>query len=97
MVLTVSLILSGIATALSTIVSTAVDFFKMLPAFVQFLFISGVLFLDSQNEAVIGNSINSITEQWIGIQVNSFILFAITFIIGLITLTYSANKYLSNS
>ncbi len=97
MVLAISLILTGISATLSTVVSAVISFVKIVPAFFQFLFLSGVLFIDSQNEAIIGATVNAVTSQWIGLEVNSFILFVMTFIIGLITLTFSANKYLSNS
>jgi len=92
----IGLILGTIAGFLGKGVSTVVDILSMLPAFVQFLLVSAVFFIDAQASpnglGVIGGSLSAITSVF-HFQVTSFLLFVIAFVCGCLAFTMTVNNW----
>ena len=77
--------------SISGIVGVVTSFFAELPTAFKFLTISAILFLDSQTN-VVGGTFTFFT-QWIGITVDSFVLFMIAFVASLIYIMASTNSW----
>jgi ABC-type dipeptide/oligopeptide/nickel transport system permease subunit len=94
--LEIGVLLSTIAGYFAKGVSTVVDILSMLPAFVQFLLISAVFFVDAQASpngvGLIGGSLSIITSVF-HFEVTSFLLFVIAFVCGCLAFTMTVNNW----
>ena len=88
----IAAIMTVLGTAAKTVVSTAQEIFSAMPTILQLASVTAILYVDANGDGLIGEFFNFFTF-FLGLTINSFILFVLVFVFTLIYAMASVNNW----